>query len=331
MKSCTKDDFAERYLLPGVPCIIEDLVSDWPAYHKWSKEFFKEDLGRTPIYYHQLNDRDSDLNWRRWITQTHLSDFITRIERGERIKHFGVAHPIYDFVTTHPTLMRDVRLQTLENLLPDSRFCGLRRLDSRFWPWVPPYPPHMFIAGTGTESPGHFDPDMSHTFHWCVWGCKSVKLFPYNPQLRKYMWQLSKVDLSKPFDPVQFSKFPELRRLKGWSTLVKSGQTLFVPSKMWHFFKNEEVSMSFVVRARSFDSLESYCDFAADVQSPPNLIPNYARMWRMVDSRQRTVLGNLMAMFERPVIVGTRAVLKMLRLYLAGQHCIRRARSYLFK
>ena len=331
LKSCTRDDFVETYLLAGVPCIVEDLVSDWPAYHKWSKEYFNTILGQTPIYYHQLNDEDPYLNWGRGIRRTHLSDFITRIDRGERIQHFGLAHPLYDFVSIHPDLVRDARPQTIERFLPGSRFFGLGRSDSRFWPWVPPYPPQMYIAGTGSLSAGHYDPDLSHTFHWCIWGKKSVKLFRYDPQRDSCMSQLSRIDISKPLNPAYYSKFPDLRGLKGWSTFVMPGQTLVIPSRMWHFFKYEEVSMSYVVRGRSFDSLESYCDFAKGVQSPTKTIRFYAPLWRMVDFRQRTFLGNLMAIFESPTILFTRLVLKIISLCVCAQRCMRRVWEWLIR
>ena len=71
--------------------------------------------------------------------------------------------------------------------------------------------------------------------------------------------------------------------------------------------------MSFVVRARSFDSLDGYCRYAAGVQSPLKMIPFHARMWRMVEPRERTFMGNLLAEFEGPVLACTKALLKLVR------------------
>lgn len=299
-------------------------MAEWPAYHKWNKNYFMEDMGQTPIFFHHQDKYGAELNLSSETTQTHMSDFITRIESGEPIQHFGVSHPLYDFVSTHPILIQDVRPQTLESILPDGRFLGLGRLDSRFWPWVPPYPTQMFIAGAGTRSFGHYDPDSSHTFHWCIWGSKSVKLFPYDTRLVESMWKLKNADLSKTVDPDLLSSLPALKGLKGWSTLLHPGQTLFIPSKVWHFFGYEKTSMSYVIRARSFDSLESYCDFAADVQSPPLVIPYQARMWRKVSFSKRGIQGNLLALFEKPVIFGTSIILTLLRVYLASKRVLRR-------
>ena len=320
--SMSKDEFAERYVGPSIPCIIEDLVNDWPAYTKWTKSYFTGELGQTPMHYHDIPDASYKSDWEEGIPKTTLGDFIDRIDRGEQIKHFAIAHPYYDFVTTHPTLMSDVCLESFKALLPVSRFYGLDRLDSRFWPWVPPYPPEMFIAGPGSLSPGHYDPDHSHTFHWCVWGHKSVKMFPYVPETSKQLWAVSHLDFSKPFDAGQLEEFPALKGLKGWSVSLMPGQILFLPSRTWHFFKYEETSMSFVARYRSFDSLSLYCDFAEDVQSPVNTIPFYAGLWRKIDHRERTFLGNLLARHERFARRCTQLVLKLLWWFTLGRRCM---------
>lgn len=322
-RTCSGTEFIERYLRPGIPCIFDDFGSEWPAYKKWTRKYFEEDMGQTPVYFHHQNPNDCGLDWRHWITQTPLSDLITRIDEGENIKHFGISHPLYDFVATHPELMQDVSFKTFEEYLPGGRFLGLDCLDSRFWPWIPPYPPMMYIAGTGNRSPGHYDPDTSHTFHWVVWGKKQVTLFPYDPKLVGKMWSLSGEDMSKPLDLEKFKTFPELRNIKGWSTFINPGQTIFMPSRMWHFYNYVETSMSFVVRGRSFTSLESYYDFASDVQRPTKTIPLYARMWRSVEPGKRGFIGNAMANSEQLTLKLTEAFLKMLGLYILAKRYLR--------
>jgi len=233
---------------PSTPCIIDDLVNDWPAYTKWTKSYFTGELGQTPMHYHEVADADYKPDWEGGMPKMTLGDFIDRIDRGERIKHFAIAHPYYDFVTTHLTLMSDVCLESFESLLPVSRFWGLDRLDFRFWPWVPPYPPEMFIAGPRTLSPGHYT-----AIHF-IGASGAVKMFPYVPETSMQLWAVSHLDFSKPFDAGQLEEFPALKSLKGWSVSLMPGQMLFLPSRTWHFFKYEETSMSFVARYRSLAS-----------------------------------------------------------------------------
>ena len=323
VRSGGTEEFVANYLLPGVPCIIDDLVSDWPARAKWNRQYFLEVMGRTMVCFHHQVDDGIGLDWKQGIDQASLSEFISRIEQGEKIKHFGMAHPLYDFVSTHPDLVRDVRLQSIQRILPGGRFLGLSRLDSSFWPWIPPYPPQLYIASAGNASPGHYDPDFSHTFHWCVWGRKSVTLFPYCEEDRDRMWKLRAVDMSKPVDPRLIRDFAESRKLKGWSTMIDPGQTLFIPSRMWHFFRYEQTSMSYVVRARSFTTLESYLGFASGLQSPLKTIPFYAKLWRRIEPRDRGVRGNVLATAEWPTVKCTAATLRLLHWYVSCKRGLR--------
>lgn len=319
MKTCSKRELSERFLEPGIPCLIENLYHDSPAHQKWSKDYFKRELGETPILYHDLAADKVTITMGENLVETHLADFLERIDRGELIKHVGLAHPLNDFVTTHPSLKTDVRLETLEEVLPPREFLGLKRLDARFWPWLPPYPPHFFIAGAGTMAQGHHDRDHSDIFHWCVWGEKSVRLFAFEDwAYPSPLWGLFKLHhdhLSSPTDPKILEAYPRLDGLQGWSTKVKAGQTIFIPSKMFHHFKNTESSLSYTVRARCVDSLDSYLYFAADGNNPTYMIGPYAALWRKMDRRQRTLIGNLMAYAERPLLFLTRLVLRALNLW----------------
>ena len=309
-KTCSVEEFRARYLEPGIPCVFEDLMADWPAYEKWTKEYFQKDLGDTPIYYHVQDKHRLVSNLSSEFETTSLGDFIERIEQGEQIQHFGYSHPLYDFVSTHKKLLSDVLPETLERLFPDNRFLGLKRTNPGLWPFVPPYPIQMFIAGRDTRSFGHYDPDTSHTFHWCIWGEKHVKLFPYDADNANSMWLLKDDDLSNEIDPEKLEQFPELRDLQGWATNLQPGQTLFIPTKTWHFFNYVETSMSFVCRARSFGNLAGYNAFVNDVQSPLQTIPNYSKLWRKIPFHKRGITGNLLAVFEKQVLWCTAHVLK---------------------
>lgn len=322
LKSCSHSDLVERFFQPGIPCIIENLFHESPAHQKWTREFFLRELGQERVRYHRLGeDRASVELGVEQICTTGLAEFIRRIEDGERIKHYGLSHPLYDLLATEPTLKQDINLSHLEQLVPPRPFFGLSRFDSRFWPLLPSDEAHFFIAGPATMTPCHYNPDHSDTFHWCVWGHKSVKLFAaeqwgassHSPEL----FALHHDHLSNPVDQDLLSRHPRLAKLSGWEATLKTGQSIFIPSKMYHAFKNVETSMSYVVRARTIDSLESYCDFLDDATPPEMLIRRYAPMWRALDRRHRTFLGNLMAQAEEPLVKATRVVFKLLRLWVS--------------
>ncbi|WP_176722414.1 cupin-like domain-containing protein [Candidatus Thiosymbion oneisti] len=327
LKTCDKAAFCERYLQPGIPCVIEDLVTEWPAFHKWDKDYLKQTCGGTRVFFHHETEGRTD--FARPATQTTLSDFMVRIENGEPIRFFSPAHPVYDFVAGNPIFTDDVRPRTFAHLLPGGRFIGLDRLDARFWPWLPPFPPQLYVANAGSLSPGHYDEDLSHTFHCCFWGNKSVKLFADDPRSRNAMRYLSDIDLSQPLDSIHLKRHPELAGLSGWSAWLHPGQVLFIPSRMWHWFKYEELSLAYVVRARSFNSWRAYSEFARGPQGPPNTFPTHADLWRRVSWRERGLWGNLLVTFERPIILGTWVVMKALYLYFLESGRLRRVVSWL--
>ena len=189
---CTlgNEAFQEEYVISGVPCILRGVAESWPAYHQWKKSFFQNELGQIPILYHHVSHDGHTLDWLKGLPQTSLSNFIDRLDRGEAVKHFEVGHPYYDFFGKNPALLEDVHLQDLAALLPPGKFLGLDRFDPKGWPFIPPNAPQLFMAGPNAVSSGHYDPDHSHTFHWCVWGNKTVKLFA-----------LSLIHISEPTRP----------------------------------------------------------------------------------------------------------------------------------
>ncbi len=311
LEVCGPKEFQERFLEPGVPCILEGLTSGWPAHEKWTQSFFMNEMGQLPVLYHDVDSQDAVAFYQKEFSSMPLSDFIARIEAGEPIRHLGLAHPLYDFVNTEPSLVDDVDLESIRRLIPGDSFLGKDRLDGSLWPLVPPFPPHLFVAGAGRISWGHLDPDHSDTFHWCVWGRKSVKLFAHEDmgRLDAALHDLHHDHLCNPVDPEILAERSGLMDIDAWEGEVTAGQSLFFPRRMWLCFKNEETSMSYVVRTRSFDSLAGYMDFVDKGMSPLITIPHHAPLWRKMPREKRTRLGEWMADHERLLLKGVELAL----------------------
>jgi len=305
-----KDRFVVDFINANVPCLIEGLVTKWPAYKKWDKKYFKETLGNLDIAFHDFSQKKKGII--NHIAEGKLSDFIARLEKGDNIRHFGLSHPFYDFVRTTDELNNALNITDIEKLVPKNRFLGLSAMNYAAWPWCPPYSPQMYIAGANISTLLHYDQDHSHNFHWCVWGCKKVTLFAYDEQYNNALRNLQNIDFSQPLDEKIYKKLPILHNLQGWNATLQPHQILFLPSKMWHHFKNEEVSLSYAVRARSFNTLEKYCEFLQDDQTPTVMIPYLASLWRRVDWRQRSLIGHILVWFKKPVIIITRLLAKLL-------------------
>ena len=312
---CTlgNEAFQEEYVISGVPCILRGVAESWPAYHQWKKSFFQNELGQIPILYHHVSHDGHTLDWLKGLPQTSLSNFIDRLDRGEAVKHFEVGHPYYDFFGKNPALLEDVHLQDLAALLPPGKFLGLDRFDPKGWPFIPPNAPQLFMAGPNAVSSGHYDPDHSHTFHWCVWGNKTVKLFAYDEATKESMKAICKHNLFETLDDATVAETPLLEKLDGWSTTLVAGDLLFIPSRMWHFFRYEETAMSFVARCRSFDDWTGYREFAEDEQFPLTTIPLYATLWGACERHKRTWTGQFLASQPRLAKLITRLFLFLVR------------------
>ena len=318
LEVCSPEEFIERFLEPGIPCFLEGLTSSWPAHQKWTRSFFTHEMGDLPVLYHEVVEEDAVQFYQDAYGEIPLSEFIERIDSGDPIRHLGLSHPLYDFVTTEPSLREDVDLETIRRLLPRDSFMGRDRVDASLWPLVPPFPPHMFIAGGGRISWGHFDPDHSDTFHWCVWGRKSVKLFAHDDMshLDRALHDLHHDHLCNPVASKLFKERPGIASLKAWEGEIRAGQSLLIPRRMWHCFKNEETSMSYVVRTRSFNDLAGYMQFVDAGMSPLTTIPRHAPLWRKMPREKRTYLGQLMAKRERLLMNVIRGALGGGRLWL---------------
>ena len=313
LEVCEPDEFQERFLEPGIPCILEGLTSGWPAHEKWTKSYFMNEMGGLPVLYHDVVGEDAVEFYQKEFQSIPLSEFIARIDSGDSIRHLGLSHPLYDFVNTEPSLVADVDLETIRRLVVSDSFLGRDRLDASLWPLVPPFPPHMFVAGAGRISWGHFDPDHSDTFHWCVWGRKSVKLFahPDTAHLDAVLHDLHHDHLCNPVDPEILTERQGITEIDAWEGEITAGQSLLIPRRMWHCFKNEETSMSYVVRTRSFGDLCGYMDFVDKGMSPLTTIPFHAPLWRKMPRSQRTGLGRWMADRERLLMRGMAIALEI--------------------
>ena len=285
-------DIQKRYVEAGVPVILENLVTQWPAYKRWTKDYFRTGaVGRRRLQYNKLRllpfrNASSLRDFRTTKVESTLGQMIDRMATNKHkdlfFQLFPQSHPITDFIYDMPELLDAVRIQDVEDRLwgPDGpkqgNFHGLGRMDYQAFPWVPPYPPQLFIASKDVYTVGHFDGDLSHTFHWTVWGLKSVVLLKRTrlPAIQEALANLKMQDMRKYWH----DHTPYKRR--GWRTLIRPGQVLLMPSQTWHWYAYEEDSLSFVMRARSFTDMATYCRGYMDgFHKPSKILPQMSRLW----------------------------------------------------
>ena len=86
-------DFQEHYYKPMKPLVINDLSKNWPAYHKWNWQFFKDTVGskQVALYNNVKSDAYTPINTADdYKTFGQYVDMISQGPAGWRIFLFNI-------------------------------------------------------------------------------------------------------------------------------------------------------------------------------------------------------------------------------------------------
>ncbi|HEX5025036.1 MAG TPA: cupin-like domain-containing protein [Agriterribacter sp.] len=233
VETITPELFERDYYTPGKPLVIKDIAKEWPAYTKWTWDYFKAIVGdkKVGIYNNTKSDAYTPVN----RADDHSSfgeyiDMITNGPAGWRIFLFN----IFDHA---PELTHDFDW-------PDELMKG----------FVKRYP-MLFVGGATSITHLHFDIDLSHIMHTQFIGKKRVLLFPFEEQYKLYRKPyevLSLADLShyhKNNGTPDYSRFPALKLAKGYEVIMAHGDTLFMPAGYWHHMEYIDSGFAMSLRA----------------------------------------------------------------------------------
>src|SRR5690349_18763388 len=152
------EDFQRLYYGPMKPVIIKNLAKSWPAYNKWTWDYFQEAVGNVEVgVYNNIK-----------------SDAYTPVNKADGYMKFG---EYLDLVKKGPVELR-IFLFNLFQHAP-------QLVNDFTWPehlmkgFVKRYP-MLFTGGQGSVTHIHFDIDLSHILHTQFVGRKRVLLFPYH-------------------------------------------------------------------------------------------------------------------------------------------------------
>ena len=227
------EDFKKNYYDKKKPLIITGLAKQWPAYNKWTWDYFKQIVGneKVGLYNNIKSDAYTPINT--------ADDYKTFGEYIDMIKEGPAAWRIFLFnIFKHaPQLTKD--------------FTWPEHLMKNF---VKGYP-MLFVGGQTSITHMHFDIDMSHILHTQFIGRKRVLLFPHEEQhklYRKPFEVLSLADFSnfnqedgKP----DYKSFPALKYAKGYEVILEHGDTLFMPAGFWHHMEYLDSGFAMSLRA----------------------------------------------------------------------------------
>jgi hypothetical protein len=226
--------FKKHYYEPKIPLVIKDLAQQWPAYHKWNWDYFKQLVGNKQVaLYNNVK-----------------SDAYTPINTADDYKTFG---EYIDMISQGPAGWRIFLFNIFEHapqLIQD--FTWPEHLMKGF---VKRYP-MLFTGGATSITHMHFDIDLSHIIHTQFVGRKRVLLFPFEEQhklYRKPFEVLSLADFSNYYDPanskVDYERFPMLKQANGYEVILEHGDTLFMPAGYWHHMEYLDSGFAMSLRA----------------------------------------------------------------------------------
>ena len=227
------EDFQQNYYRPCKPLVITELAKSWPAYSKWSWDYFKEKVGNTKvgIYNNVKSDAYTPIN--KADSYTTFGEYVDMVRNGPaqwRIFLFNIFNHA-------PELVQDFTW-------PDNLMKGFVK---RF--------PMLFVGGETSITHMHFDIDMSHILHIQFVGRKKVLLFPFEEQhklYRKPFEVLSLADFSHYYEGnghPDYEKFPALKLARGYEVTLEHGDTLFMPAGYWHHMEYLDSGFAMSLRA----------------------------------------------------------------------------------
>ena len=217
------EEFVERHLKPGIPCLMKGLAAEWPAVAKWRNVDYLAEImaNRTvpielgPHYMHE--EFSQQLMPFMAFLRKHVlgsSDTVGYLAQTELLKQV-------------PNLMRDF-------LIPD--YCAMG--ETKGSPTI-----NVWLGPAGTTSPLHTDPQENIFVQIC--GSKVVLLHSSTENHCLYptdglMNNTSQVDAEMP----DYNQFPEYANAAGAKVIVEAGDGLFIPKGTWHYVRGLEPSWS---------------------------------------------------------------------------------------
>ena len=233
VESISGEDFKNNYYQPQKPLVITELAKEWPAYTKWSWDYFKQIVGDKKVgLYNNIK-----------------SDAYTPINTADDYKTFG---EYIDMIQQGPAAWRIFLFNIFEHapqLIED--FTWPEQLMTGF---VKKFP-MLFTGGQTSITHMHFDIDLSHILHTQFGGRKRILLFRHEEQhklYRKPFEVLSLADFSNYSSnkgTPDYDKFPALRYAEGYDLILHPGETLFMPAGYWHHMEYIDSGFDMSLRA----------------------------------------------------------------------------------
>ncbi|MBT8295914.1 MAG: cupin-like domain-containing protein [Gramella sp.] len=226
-KNLSKEDFLREYFIPEKPVVLEDLTEHWPAYKKWSFEYFREQAGDVVVPLYDGKPAKGRQNSHGSAMKNAFKEYIDILQKGPSdLRMF-----FFNLLQNCPGLVEDFQY-------PDLGVKFFKKL------------PVLFVGGEGAKVVMHYDMDLANNFHFNFAGSKRVILYPPDQSglVYKVPYSIVSMEIIDMDDP-DFDRYPALAKAKGFETRLNHGDALYIPSHWWHFIKYETPSLSLTLRS----------------------------------------------------------------------------------
>jgi hypothetical protein len=224
VENISSGDFRRLYMEPNLPVIIKNMATSWPAFAKWTPEYFARNFGSTPVKVYNASFAQPGMSYMsnvKTVPFKEYLDLMTTTAMDLRMFAFNVSWRL-------PALKEDI-------LFPEV----MQGFSKKFI--------FMFFGCKGSITPMHYDPDLRYLLHTVFHGKKRVVMFANEESRNLYKHPFnsrSYVDVDHP----DFDKFPRLTNVTGYQETLQPGETLFIPSGYWHYMIYEEAGFAICTR-----------------------------------------------------------------------------------
>lgn len=212
VKTISPKDFVENFVKPQRPLVIENLTKDWPAYQKWSLDYFKEIAGNVEVPLYDNRPVSAKDKFNEPHAKMRMKDYVDLLQSGPTEYRIF----LFNLIKEVPQLQKQFKI-------PDLGVSFLKKL------------PFLFFGAEGSSVFMHYDIDFANILHIHFEGKKRCLIFP--PSETKYLYKvpnalisLSDIDFNNP----DFEKFPALQKAKGYEAYLSHGEALYMPEGYWH-------------------------------------------------------------------------------------------------
>ncbi|QNR22555.1 cupin-like domain-containing protein [Croceimicrobium hydrocarbonivorans] len=220
------EEFYQKYVKTRIPVKLKNYSKNWEAREKWTYPFLKEIAGDHKVKLHGAwQDNGPTQIVMPHVKETTFGEYLDMLE-GDVKSDLRIF--LFNLFKLEPSLLNDFDFPPImDGYLEDY--------------------PYMFFGCAGSDVRLHYDIDLSNVFITQFGGTKRITLFDQSQT--KYLYKLpftthSAADLGN----IDYEKYPALKLASGWQTDLLPGETLFMPSGIWHYIQYIDGSFSLSLR-----------------------------------------------------------------------------------